>query len=83
MKGNLDIPLLTDLARQHRKTPAQVVIRWHIQHGVVVIPKSVHDHRIRENAQVFDFSLSSDEMDAIDALHTGERFGPDPDNFDF
>lgn len=83
MKGNLDIPLLTDLARRYHKTPAQVVIRWHIQHGVVVIPKSVHDHRIRENAQVFDFSLSADEMDAIDALHVDKRFGPDPDNFDF
>ncbi|HLW22499.1 MAG TPA: aldo/keto reductase [Sphaerochaetaceae bacterium] len=83
MKGNLDMPLLAELAGKYQKTPAQIVIRWHIQHGVVVIPKSVHDHRIRENAQIFDFSLSSSEMDAIDALHEGRRFGPDPDNFDF
>jgi len=83
MKGNLDIPVLLDLAKKYQKSPAQIVLRWHIQHGVVVIPKSVHDHRIRENALVFDFSLSADEINLIDTLHTGKRFGPDPDNFDF
>ncbi|MGE0074545.1 MAG: aldo/keto reductase [Sphaerochaetaceae bacterium] len=83
MKGNLDLPVLLDLAKKYQKSPAQIVLRWHIQHGVVVIPKSVHDHRIRENALVFDFSLSADEINLIDTLHTGKRFGPDPDNFDF
>ncbi len=83
MKGNLDLPVLQEIAAVHGKTAAQVVLRWHIQHGIVVIPKSVHDHRIRENAQVFDFSLTADEMHRIDALHVGKRFGPDPDNFDF
>ncbi len=83
MKGNLNLPLLIDLAEKYGKTPAQIVLRWHIQHGVVVIPKSVHEYRIRENSQVFDFSLAADEMDRIDALHEGRRFGPDPDNFDF
>ena len=83
MKGNLDLPLFAKLAKEHQKTPAQIVLRWHIQHGIVVIPKSVHDHRIRENAEVFDFTLTSDQMEAIDALDEGRRFGPDPDNFNF
>lgn len=83
MKGNLDLPVLLDLAKKYQKSPAQIVLRWHIQHGVVVIPKSVHDHRIRENALVFDFALTADEIHLIDTLHTGRRFGPDPDNFDF
>lgn len=83
MKGNLDHPVLIELARRYGKSPAQVVLRWHIQHGIVVIPKSVHEHRIRENAQVFDFSLTAGEMDRIDALDAGKRFGPDPDNFNF
>jgi diketogulonate reductase-like aldo/keto reductase len=83
MKGNLNLPVLEELAKTYQKTPAQIVLRWHLQHGVVIIPKSVHDHRIKENAQIFDFSLSSADMDAIDALNEGKRFGPDPDNFDF
>ncbi|PKL14555.1 MAG: aldo/keto reductase [Spirochaetae bacterium HGW-Spirochaetae-8] len=83
MKGNLDLPLLLELSKKYGKTPAQVVLRWHVQHGIVVIPKSVHEHRIRENAQVFDFSLSADDMAAIDALNENKRFGSDPDNFDF
>lgn len=83
MRGNLDLPVLGDLAVKHGKTPAQIVLRWHIQNGIVVIPKSVHEHRIRENAQVFDFSLSSEDMKMIDALHEGRRFGADPDDFNF
>ena len=83
MKGNLAIPTLLRLAEEHGKTPAQIVLRWHVQHGVVVIPKSVHDYRIRENADIFDFSLSAEEMTLIDGLNQGKRFGPDPDNFDF
>ena len=83
MKGNLSLPTLVELAEKHHRTPAQIVLRWHIQHGVVVIPKSVHEYRIRENADLFGFSLSADEMARIDALNEDRRFGPDPDNFDF
>ena len=83
MIGNLTIPDLVKLAETYTKTPAQIVLRWHVQHGVVVIPKSVHDYRIRENADIFDFSLTAEDMDLIDALDAGKRFGPDPDNFDF
>ncbi len=78
--------LLTDeaiqrLAAKHSKTPAQVVLRWHIQLGNVVIPKSVTPSRIRENFAIFDFSLDSDDLAAIAALNTSERLGPDPDTF--
>lgn len=83
MKGELNLPVIKQLAKAYQKTPAQIVLRWHLQHGVVVIPKSVHDYRIRENAQIFDFSLSTVDMDAIDQMNEGKRFGPDPDNFDF
>jgi methylglyoxal/glyoxal reductase len=83
MKGNLELPLLMELSQKYGKTPAQVVLRWHIQHDVVVIPKSVHEHRIRENAQIFDFTLSDEDMARIDSLNENKRFGPDPDTFDF
>lgn len=83
MKGNLSLPVLVEIAEKHQRTVAQIVLRWHIQHGVVVIPKSVHEYRIRENADLFGFSLSADEMARIDALNEDRRFGPDPDNFDF
>lgn len=83
MKGNLDIPLLVEIGKKYNKTPAQVVLRWHLQHEIVIIPKSVHDHRIRENAQIFDFSLSDEEMTKIDALNKNSRFGANPDSFDF
>jgi 2,5-diketo-D-gluconate reductase A len=65
----------------HAKTPAQVVIRWHLQQGNVVIPKSVTPQRIEENFEVFDFALSDGEMEAIDELDAGRRIGPDPDTF--
>lgn len=64
----LDDPLITRLATAHGKTPAQIVLRWHVQHQLVVIPKSVHAERIRENCDVFDFALSDADMQAIDAL---------------
>ncbi len=82
MKGNLDIPLLQELAKKHQKTVAQVVLRWHIQNGVVVIPKSVHPHRIKENSEIYDFSLSDEEMAAISGLNQNHRFGPNPDTFE-
>jgi 2,5-diketo-D-gluconate reductase A len=77
----LDDPTITEIADAHYRTPGQVVIRWHIQLGNVVIPKSVTPERIEENFQVFDFELSGDEMKAIEQLDKGERIGPDPDTF--
>jgi diketogulonate reductase-like aldo/keto reductase len=70
---------ITSIAQNYSKTPAQVVLRWHIQHNLIVIPKSVHEERIRENFEIFDFELNSEEMAAIDSLDRGERVGPDPD----
>lgn len=80
MRGGVnDIPELVSIGQAHGKTPAQVSIRWILQMGYVVIPKSVHDPRIAENADVFDFELTDDEMALIDTLDTGHRIGPDPD----
>jgi diketogulonate reductase-like aldo/keto reductase len=75
-------PTIVELAAKYGKTPAQVVLRWHIAHGVSAIPKSVKPHRIEENYDVFDFTLTSDEVAAIDALDTGVRGGPDPELVD-
>jgi diketogulonate reductase-like aldo/keto reductase len=72
----LSHPVVTGLAEKHGKTPAQVVLRWHLEHGFCAIPKSVRAERIAENFDVFDFSLSADEVAAIDALDTGVRSGP-------
>ncbi|PCN45229.1 aldo/keto reductase [Brevibacillus laterosporus] len=84
MQGQLlDNPVLQELADKHGKTVAQVILRWDLQHGVVTIPKSTKEHRIVENASVFDFELTQEEMDRIDALNQNHRVGPDPDNFDF
>lgn len=76
-------PVLAELARRHGKSPAQVVIRWNLQCGVIVIPKSVNRERIAQNRDVFDFSLTPDEVAAVDALNRDRRSGPDPDNFSF
>ena len=83
MKGNLSDPLLAELSSQYDKTPAQVVLRWHLQNGVVCIPKSTHQSRIIENMGIFDFVLSDDDMEKIDGMANQHRFGPDPDNFHF
>jgi diketogulonate reductase-like aldo/keto reductase len=72
-------PALTDIAARHGKSPAQVVLRWHLQLNNIVIPKSVTPARIRENIDVFDFALSDEEMTAIAAIDRGLRTGPDPD----
>ena len=81
----LDDEVIGAIATAHRKTPAQVVLRWHIQRGDVTFPKSVHRERMKSNFDIFDFSLSSDELDAIAGLDRGEsgRTGPNPDAFDF
>ncbi|NYI03491.1 aldo/keto reductase [Allostreptomyces psammosilenae] len=78
-RGLLQAPELAPIAERHGKTPAQVVLRWHVQLGNVVIPKSVTPSRIRENIDIYDFELSPEDVAAIDALATGERLGPDPD----
>lgn len=70
---------LVQIGRRHGKTPAQVMLRWHIQQGRQVIPKSTRAARIAENFDIFDFALSAAEIAAIDALDTGRRGGPDPD----
>jgi 2,5-diketo-D-gluconate reductase A len=77
----LDDPVILEIAREHGRTPAQVVIRWHLQIGNVVIPKSVTPARIAENYDVFDFELTNAEVKAIDGLDAGRRTGPDPDTF--
>jgi diketogulonate reductase-like aldo/keto reductase len=75
----LEHPTVTAIADTYGKTPAQVVLRWHVEHGVVAIPKSVKPHRIAENIDAFDFELTADELAAIDRLDTGVRAGPDPE----
>ena len=72
-------PVIADIATTHGKTPAQVMLRWGLQHGRSVIPKSTKPSRIAENIDVFDFELSAEEMAAIDGLDTGRRGGPEPD----
>jgi diketogulonate reductase-like aldo/keto reductase len=75
----LQDPVIGGVAQAHGKTPAQVMLRWGLQHGRSVIPKSTKPDRIAENLDVFDFELPPEEMDAIDALDTGRRGGPEPD----
>ena len=77
----LDDPAITAIADRHGRTPAQVVLRWHLQLGNIVIPKSVTPERIRENLALFDFELSAEDLATIAALDRDERTGPDPDTF--
>ncbi|MDX5629525.1 MULTISPECIES: 2,5-didehydrogluconate reductase DkgA [unclassified Brenneria] len=79
-KGVFDQPIIRKLATKYDKTPAQIVIRWHLDSGLVVIPKSVTPARIKENFDVFDFRLDKDELGEIAKLDSGKRLGPDPDN---
>nr|WP_318184130.1 aldo/keto reductase [Metabacillus idriensis] len=84
MQGKLlDDKTLSEIAEKHGKSVAQVILRWDLQNEVVTIPKSVKEHRIYDNATIFDFELSQKEMESIDGLNRDERVGPDPDNFDF
>jgi 2,5-diketo-D-gluconate reductase A len=79
----LGTPVLDELAAKHARTPAQVVLRWHVQLGNVVIPKSATPARIRENFALFDFELETGDMEQIDSLDRGEagRNGPHPNEF--
>ena len=77
--STLEDPVIGDIAKAYDKTPAQVMLRWHLQRGRSVIPKSTNPARIAENIDVFDFELSTEELAAIDALDTGQRGGPEPE----
>lgn len=84
MQGQLlDNEVLQKIGERHNKSIAQVILRWDLQHNVVTIPKSTKKHRIIENADLFDFELTADEMALIDGLNEDRRVGPDPDNFNF
>ena len=74
-------PVVVEIAERHGRTPAQAILRWHLQLGNVVIPKSVTPERIRENIELFDFELGDEEMAATGEMDTGRRFGPDPETF--
>ncbi|MFD9006914.1 aldo/keto reductase [Streptomyces sp. NPDC059582] len=81
-KGLLEVPAIVAIGQKHNRTPAQIVLRWHLQLGNVVIPKSVTPSRIKENIDVFDFSLDAEDLAAISALNEDRRVGPDPATFD-
>ncbi|MFC5679161.1 aldo/keto reductase [Aeromicrobium endophyticum] len=79
----LDNPVIGGIATEHGKTPAQVVLRWHVQRGDIVFPKSVTRSRVEENFDIFDFELSDSEVGFISALNKDERTGPNPDEFNY
>ena len=81
-RNPLQHPVVVELAAKYHKTPAQVVLRWHIEHGLSAIPKSVRPERIAENIDIFDFALTAQDINAINSLDTGVRGGPDPEKFD-
>ncbi len=80
-QGGLDAAPIVEIAARHGRTPAQVVLRWHMQRGVVAIPKSVTPSRIAENIDIFDFALDEDDMRRMRGLAVGRRIGPDPELF--
>ncbi|HUH53296.1 MAG TPA: aldo/keto reductase [Microbacteriaceae bacterium] len=83
MKSNLlEKPEILEAAAVYNKTPAQIVLRWHIEHGHIIIPKTVNTSRMKENFEIFDFSLSQKEVSTIDSLESGTNYGPDPRNYD-
>jgi diketogulonate reductase-like aldo/keto reductase len=79
----LENAALKEIAAKYSKSAAQVILRWDLQNEIVTIPKSVKEHRIIENADIFDFELSAEDMDKINGLNENRRVGPDPDNFNF
>ncbi|MDA1679756.1 MULTISPECIES: aldo/keto reductase [unclassified Bacillus cereus group] len=84
MQGQLlDNETLQEIADKYGKTTAQIILRWDLQNEVVTIPKSTKEHRIIANADIFNFELTKEDMEKIDALNENHRVGPDPDNFDF
>ncbi|RLD35845.1 MAG: aldo/keto reductase [Bacteroidetes bacterium] len=84
MRGKVSqIAEITEIGERYGKNEVQVVLRWNIQRGIATIPKSSSPERINSNAEIFDFELTGDEINVIDNLDKGQRFGPDPENFDF
>lgn len=84
MQGKLfKLDICGQLSKKYGKSPAQVILRWNLQKGVITIPKSSKKERIAANADIFDFELSQEDVLELDTLDRGERIGPDPDNFDF
>ncbi len=83
--GVLDDEVIGEIARTHGKTPSQVTLRWHVERGDIIFPKSMREERMRENFELFDFSLSDEEVRRISALDRGEegRTGPNPNTMDF
>ncbi|MEI2403372.1 aldo/keto reductase [Niallia taxi] len=79
----LDNPVLTEIAAKYNKSTAQVILRWDLQNDIVTIPKSIKEHRIIENADIFDFELTAEDLEKINGLNKNERVGADPDNFNF
>lgn len=80
-KALLENTVLKKIASNHEKTVAQVILRWHIQRGIIIIPKSSNPKRIKENIQLFDFELSSEEMEKINQLNTGKRYSHSPTGY--
>ncbi|WP_282597666.1 aldo/keto reductase [Bacillus sp. REN3] len=78
-----DEPVLRMIASRHGKTPAQVILRWHLQNAIIAIPKSVTPERLKENADIFNFELNTEEMEEMNGLNRNQRFGADPDHFEF
>ncbi|MFS0865431.1 aldo/keto reductase [Fredinandcohnia sp. 179-A 10B2 NHS] len=78
----LDHPTIVDIAEKYNKSTAQIILRWDLQHEVITIPKSVKPERIKQNAEVFDFELSTEDMEALDAINENKRTGMDPRSFD-
>lgn len=84
MQGQLlENEKLQKIASKYGKSTAQIILRWDLQNGIVIIPKSTKEHRIVENASVFDFELTQEDIECINSLNENHRVGPDPDNFDF
>ncbi|GIM30420.1 glyoxal reductase [Clostridium polyendosporum] len=84
MRGKiLEIPLMQELAKKYGKSISQITLRWDLQMGVVTIPKSITPERIKENIDLYDFEITSEDMEKIASLNTGERIGPDPDHITF
>lgn len=77
-----EVALMDELAQKYQRSPVQITLRWHIQHGYIAIPKSSKQQRISDNARVFDFTLSKEDMNAIDALDCGRSFSKDPNQYD-
>ena len=77
----LEDPVITEIAKKHGKTATQVILRWDIQNNVVTIPKSVNEHRIKENAAIFDFELTEEDVEKISSLNKNDRTGSNPDDF--